>query len=598
MDQKEQLNFVIIGHVDHGKSTVIGRLLADTHSLPEGKLESIKAYCQKNSRVFEYAFLLDALKEEQAQGITMDSARCFFKTEKREYMIIDAPGHVEFIKNMITGAARASAALVVIDIKEGIQENTRRHGYILSLLGIKQVTVVVNKMDLSDYNEEAFLKVSSDYKDFLAQVGVYPISFIPLSARSGENIISRSTLMPWYKGKSLLEQIESFDAEIVSGDQPFRFPVQDVYKFTSGDDDRRILAGTIAQGSVNDGEEVIFYPSKKKSKIRTIEVFGKNPSKAVVGEASGFTLEHPLYIQPGELMVKRDDPSQPYAGRYFLASFFWMGTAPLLLNRNYKLKIGAASVTARIVKLNRVMDASELTESKKSQLDRYDVAECVIETLKPIAFDKSIHCRQSGCFVLIDDYHIAGCGIVLDEAHEAVSSVEKGARDRDIRWDRGRISQNDREAKHGHRGRFVVISGLKADLGRKLAILLEKRLFDQGRQAYYLGVSTILEGLEKGLPGELNGRDELIIRLGELARILTDSGQIMITALEELDASERELLRILNAPAEIILVSTGGNEMDESGFDLVLPTVSGEGEAADKVLEFLSGRDIIPDYYL
>ncbi|KKL68203.1 hypothetical protein LCGC14_2127310, partial [marine sediment metagenome] len=207
-ENRQQMNIVIIGHVDHGKSTVIGRLLADTGSLPKGKLDDVKAICAKNARPFEYAFLLDALKDEQAQGITIDSARCFFRSDKREYIIIDAPGHIEFLKNMISGAARAEAALLVIDAKEGVRENSRRHGYLLSMLGVKQVAICVNKMDLVDYSRDVFDAITAEYTDFLKQIDTEAMAFIPVSAREGDNVATRSEIMSWYDGPVVLDMLD------------------------------------------------------------------------------------------------------------------------------------------------------------------------------------------------------------------------------------------------------------------------------------------------------------------------------------------------------------------------------------------------------
>lgn len=238
MDTREQMNIVIVGHVDHGKSTVIGRLLADTGSLPEGKLDSVKEYCRKNSRPFEYAFLLDALKDEQAQGITIDTARCFFKTSKRDYIIIDAPGHIEFLKNMVTGASRAEAALLVIDAKEGIKENSKRHGHIVSMLGIKQVVVLVNKMDLVDFSKEVYESIISEFGEFLQKVNIKPINFIPISAFNGDNIAQKSPNTLWYEGPTVLEQLDGFVNKKENRQLPFRMPVQDIYKFTEEGDDR------------------------------------------------------------------------------------------------------------------------------------------------------------------------------------------------------------------------------------------------------------------------------------------------------------------------------------------------------------------------
>ena len=266
MDERaELLNIVTVGHVDHGKSTVIGRLLADTGALPEGKLEAIRANCLRNSKPFEYAFLLDALKNEQAQGITIDTARCFFHSKKRNYIIIDAPGHIEFLKNMVTGASRAEAALMVIDASHGVEENTRRHGYFLSMLGIRQVAVLVNKMDLVGYDQAVYDAIVAEFQDFLEKIHIRPAAFIPVSGMEGDNIASApSANMPWYKGPAVLEQMDAFTPIAPPDKLPLRMPVQGVYKFTEGGDDRRIIAGTLDAGEVKAGDEIVFLPSGKR----------------------------------------------------------------------------------------------------------------------------------------------------------------------------------------------------------------------------------------------------------------------------------------------------------------------------------------------
>ena len=290
-DSRIQMNIVIAGHVDHGKSTVIGRLLADTGSLPEGKLEQIRENCERSSKPFEYAFLLDALKNEQSQGITIDSARVFFQTKKRHYIIIDAPGHIEFLKNMVSGASRAEAAFLVIDAEEGIQENSRRHGYMLSMLGIKQICVLVNKMDLVDYSKNVYKKIVRKYSRFLKSVEIDQVRFIPVSGREGTNIAELSDLMPWYRGKTVIEQLDCFKKEEDRRNLPFRMPVQDVYKFTKFNDSRRIIAGNIESGSLKAGDEVVFYPSGKRSAVKSLEVFNREPPETFYAPCSaGFTL--------------------------------------------------------------------------------------------------------------------------------------------------------------------------------------------------------------------------------------------------------------------------------------------------------------------
>src|SRR6185503_5341564 len=265
------MNVVIVGHVDHGKSTVVGRLLADTDALPLGKLDSVRRECERTGKPFEYAFLLDALSDEQDQGITIDTARCFFKSAKRDYIIIDAPGHIEFLKNMISGAARAEAAVLVIDAKEGVRENSRRHGYILAMLGIKQVVVVVNKMDLVKYDQAHFDNIEKEYRGFLEQIGaVSPRQFVPVSAVAGVNLATRGAKeTSWYKGPTVLELLDTLPKAPPKTDQPLRLPLQAVYKFTEHGDDRRIFAGRVEAGKVAVGDKVVFSPSNKISTIRS-----------------------------------------------------------------------------------------------------------------------------------------------------------------------------------------------------------------------------------------------------------------------------------------------------------------------------------------
>jgi bifunctional enzyme CysN/CysC len=351
------MNVVVVGHVDHGKSTVIGRLLADTGSLPQGKLEQVKALCQKNAKPFEYAFLLDALKDEQAQGITIDTARCFFKTEKRDYIIIDAPGHIEFLKNMVTGAARAEAALLVIDAKEGVQENSRRHGTLLSMLGIHQVVVLVNKMDLVDYDPAVFESIRKEYTAFLGEVGIKPRGFVPISARDGVNLTHRAE---GYEGLTVLEYMDSFVKQSETDELPFRFAVQDVYKFTEEGDDRRILAGTVESGSVSVGDPVTFYPSGKHSTIKTLEAFNRPALRTVSsGQAVGFTLSEELYIRPGELMCRAGETPACVSSR-FRTHIFWLGKSPMIPEKRYKLKLATARVPVYLAEVRRVLDASNL----------------------------------------------------------------------------------------------------------------------------------------------------------------------------------------------------------------------------------------------
>src|SRR5215831_533592 len=280
----EQLKIVIVGHVDHGKSTFVGRLFHDTGSLPEGKLEQLQKIAERRGVPFEWANLMDALQSERDQNITIDTAQIWFHTKKRQYVIIDAPGHKEFLKNMVTGAAHAEAALLLIDAHEGIQENSRRHGYLLNLLGIRQIAVLVNKMDLEYYSEIRFRQIESEYRAWLGSIDVEPKIFIPIAAKHGDNIALCSPNTPWWKGPTVLETLDEFSVTEPPKNQPLRFPIQDVYRF----DERRILAGRVEAGAIKVGDRLVFSPTNKVSTVKTIERWHAPPTDtASAGESIG-----------------------------------------------------------------------------------------------------------------------------------------------------------------------------------------------------------------------------------------------------------------------------------------------------------------------
>ncbi len=562
MDNKEQMNIVIVGHVDHGKSTVIGRLLADTGSLPEGKLESVKEYCRKNSRPFEYAFLLDALKDEQAQGITIDTARCFFKTNKRDYIIIDAPGHIEFLKNMVTGASRAEAALLVIDANEGIKDNSKRHGHIVSMLGIKQVVVLVNKMDLVDFNEDVFNSITEEFKEFLNKINIKPINFIPISAFNGDNIAEKSEFTPWYKGPTVLTQLDSFANRKEDSQLPFRMPVQDIYKFTEENDDRRIVAGTILSGTLKAGDEVLFLPSKKKSIVNSIEGFNVAPAdKADAGQAIGVTLKTQIYIKSGELMVRADE-IQPVLSSRFRVNIFWVGKFPLIKNKNYKLKIGTLRITVKLAEILNIIDAAELNiDTFKEQVERHDVAECILETVKPIPFDPISQMEMTGRFVIVDNYEISGGGIIQEGTSESGITHRNHINEREFNWEQGLVSSNLREDIYGHKAKFVVLTSGNEEYSHSIHQIgkeLEYKLFKSNYVTYYLGIAELEDAS--------GDRDSQIVQIGEIGRIFTEAGQIFITSVFNLDDYEAEKLKLLNENNEILIVNIG-----ESPFDSYVP---------------------------
>lgn len=590
----EDMNIVIVGHVDHGKSTIIGRLLADTNSLPEGKLEQVKENCRRNSKPFEYAFLLDALKDEQAQGITIDSARCFFNTEKRNYIIIDAPGHIEFLKNMVTGASRAEAALLVIDANEGIKENSRRHGYMLSMLGIKQVTVLVNKMDLVNYNEDIFGNIVEEYSEFLEKIDIIPSAFIPVSGMMGDNIASLSENMPWFTGQTVLDMLDEFRTEKLPEDKPFRMPVQGVYKFTRGGDDRRIIAGTIDSGKLNVGDEVVFYPSGKKSKVKSIEIFnGENPQTIGTGYATGFTMEEQIYVKRGELAVLSSQP-KPKATTRIKTNLFWLGRDPMVMDKEYLFKLGTAKVRARIEEIVRVIDASNLNNETKESIERHDVAECILKLDKAVAFDLTHEIAQTSRFVIVDDYEIAGGGIILDSLEDKQSWVRERVILRNLKWEKSIITHEQRAEKYNQKPTLVLITG-QEDVGKKpIAKALEKKLFSDGKVVYFLGIGNVLYGVDADIKATTdNNKKEHLRRLGEISNIMMDAGTILLVTAVELTKEDIDLIKTSVDGDKIQIVWIGENITTDIPYDLHLSNFESVEEASNEIKGFIQDKGII-----
>lgn len=598
MNQREQMNVVIVGHVDHGKSTLVGRLLADTGSLPEGKLEAVKAQCLRNAKPFEFAFLLDALKDEQAQGITIDTARSFFKSAKRDYIIIDAPGHIEFLKNMISGAARAEAALLLIDAHEGIKENSKRHGYMMRFLGIKNIAVCVNKMDLVGYDQKVFEQIRSEYAEFLKEINLDPQAFIPIAAFHGDNMITASANMPWYQGGSVLEELDRFQKAAPLDLLPFRMPVQDIYKFTEEGDERRIVAGRVETGSIKAGDQIVFLPSGKKNRIKTVEYFnGPQRDEASSGESVGFTYETEIYIRPGEILCKASE-KLPHVSNKFRANIFWMGKQPLIKSKTYKLKIATQQVPVIVSEIIHVLNAAELSSSQKPHVDRHEVGEIIFETLKPVAFDLQFDIAQTGRFVLVDNYEIAGGGIILAPVFDSDSNLNQQIKKRDYGWERSHITPQLRAQKYQHKSALIIIAG-KIDTGKqRIAKALEEVLFNLEKNVYFLGLSNRLVLASQDSKDKILGKYDALLQLGDLAHLMTDAGLILITSITDIDQYELDMLKKLNSPNKTLVVSVGDeHRFSSESVDLVLVENEASEAAVKKIVDLLVKAVVLdPEY--
>ena len=559
--QTSRLRVVFVGHVDHGKSTLIGRIFYDTNSFPDGKVDQIRNACLEEGMDFEYAFLLDALLEEQEQNITIDTTQIQFKTERRPYVIIDAPGHKEFLKNMITGAASADAAVLLIAANEGVQEQSRRHGYLLSLLGIKQVVVAVNKMDLVDYSQETFAAVQAEYLDFLSRIGVEARAFVPISARNGVNVAARTAEagapnpMPWYVGPTVLEMLDTFEPPAPLVAMPLRMPIQDVYRF----DHRRLLAGRIESGTLRVGDELVFSPNNKVSVVASIEHWsGEEKNVALAGESVAFTLKEQIFVQRGH--VASHSSHAPIESNRFKARLFWMGKRPLQIGQSYKLKLATQELDAEVVSVENVMDAStlEVVTGERTSINRNDVAEVTLQTRGALVMDNHDRNPFMGRFVLVDERQVAGGGII----HSGVYADRTKVKSANIYWSEGNVSARNRSLRNGHEGAVLWLTGLSGSGKSALARELERELFNSGRQVYVLDGDNIRHGLNSNLGFSKEDRLENIRRVSEVARLMADAGLIVITAFISPYLLDRRRAR------EIVL--EGGHEFAEVFVDTPL----------------------------
>ena len=556
------LRVVFVGHVDHGKSTLIGRILHDTGSLPEGKIEEIKKACAAEGMEFEFAFLLDALLEEQKQNVTIDTTEIPFRTARGRYAIIDAPGHKEFLKNMITGASRADAAILVIGADEGVREQSRRHAYLLGMLGIKQVVVVVNKMDLVDYSEKRFREIERDYRKFLKELGLNARTFIPGSAKQGENVARASMKMKWYCAASVLEALDLLEPQKRDVDLPLRFCVQDVYRF----DGRRIIAGRIETGTLRVGDELIFSPANKSSVVATIErwhpvipneveesrsgtfkVTQRDPStslrmtdeEAIAGDLIGITLAEQIFVERGYVASQQNET--PIETNRFHADLFWIVREPLRVGHFYDLRLATQQVKCQIVSIEQVMDSSTLEIKRdppsvaaatsgvaggREQLERNEVGRLTIQTRGPLVIDNHDRIPNMGRFVIINNGQICGGGTIFG----GVYTDRTVAKSKNIFWIEGKITARERALRTGHRGAVVWLTGLSGAGKSTIAQSLERDLFNHGMDTYVLDGDNIRHGLNSNLGFSPDDRVENIRRVSEVARLMADSGTVVITA--------------------------------------------------------------------
>jgi bifunctional enzyme CysN/CysC len=530
---RPQVRIVIVGHVDHGKSTLVGRLLHETGGLPEGKLEMLKAVSARRGMPFEWSFLLDALQTERDQGITIDTTQIRFRTKSRDVVLIDAPGHAEFLRNMITGASQADGALLIIDALEGVRDQTRRHGYLLHLLGVKQVAVVVNKMDRVDFSAARFAEISDEISAHLTGLGVTPSAVIPISARDGDGVAERTPRTSWYHGPTVVEALDALEPAQPLEQLALRLAVQAIYKF----DDRRIVAGRIESGGLAAGDEIVIMPAGKIAKIRSVEGWPETPVQGTqtAGRSVGITLDRELFVERGDVIAHVG--KSPRDTRRLRARIFWLHDKELAKGEQILVRLGTREVRATVVAIEKAVDPGDLSSVETKSIAKNHVGEIDIALAQPIAADSYIDNPRTGRLVIEVGGRIAGGGLVL--------SVEAGQRaiPVDIVPVESALRRDERSARYRHNGAVLWLTGLPGSGKSTLARALERRLFGNGGSPVLLDGDTLRAGLNRDLGFSAADRTENIRRLAEVATHLARNGHIAIVAAVSPSREDRAAAR-------------------------------------------------------
>ena len=541
-EDKSFLRFITCGSVDDGKSTLIGRLLYDSKLIYEDQLASIEKDSKKSGTQgdkIDLALLVDGLAAEREQGITIDVAYRFFSTDKRKFIVADTPGHVQYTRNMATGASTADVAVLLIDARYGVQEQTRRHAFIVSLLGVKHVVVAINKMDLNGFDQSVYNDIEVDFREFSKDLGFTDITCIPMSALDGDNVTIRSKQSDWYKGPTLLEYLEVVDVDEATLDAPFRLPVQWVNRPNL---DFRGFSGTVASGTIEVGDEIIVIPSGKRSTVKEIVTYNGNLDIAREDMAITLTLNDEIDISRGDIICKKDHPAEQ--ADQFQAHMLWMSEAELFPGRQYLLKTGNKTVPASILKLKHRIDINDFSEVAVNTLALNEVGIATLSLSAPIAFDAYNDNRNTGSFILIDRQTNATVGVgMLDYALRRASNVV---------WQDLDVNKVVRAEQKNQKPALLWFTGLSGSGKSTIANLVEKRLLDLGRHTYTLDGDNVRHGLNRDLNFSKADRVENIRRIGEVSRLMVDAGLITMASFISPYRAERQLARDLLEEGEFI----------------------------------------------
>ena len=532
-ERKTLLRFLTCGSVDDGKSTLIGRLLYDTKLIFEDQLATLKNDSRKFGTTdddFDFALLVDGLEAEREQGITIDVAYRFFSTPRRKFIVADTPGHAQYTRNMATGASTADLAVVLIDARQGVLTQTRRHSFIASLLGIRHIVVAVNKIDLVDFSKDAFDRIVADYMSFAKDLGFASIQAIPLSARFGDNVSSPSSRIGWYEGPYLLEHLETVRLEADSIGKPFRFPVQYVNRPNL---DFRGFAGTVASGSIAEGDTVVVAKSGKQSKVKRIATYDGDLARATEGQAVTLVLEDEIEVSRGNMLVGAE--ARPEVADRFSANIVWFGEDALQPGRSYLLRTETDQTPVTISEIKYRTDVNTFAREEATRLDLNEVGLCHLQTADQIVFDPYSDNRVTGAFVLIDRLTNATVGAgMIDQALRQATNVHLQAFD---------LDKQARAAQKFQKPAVLWFTGLSASGKSTIANRLEQRLHALGKHTYLLDGDNVRHGLNNDLGFSDEDRAENIRRVGEVAGLMADAGLIALVSFISPFRSERDRVR-------------------------------------------------------
>jgi len=541
---KSLLRFLTCGSVDDGKSTLIGRLLYDSKMVFEDQLAALEADSKKvgtQGGEIDFALLVDGLAAEREQGITIDVAYRFFSTDKRKFIVADTPGHEQYTRNMVTGASTADAAIILIDARKGVLTQTRRHSYLVSLLGIRHVVLAINKMDLVGWSQQTYDTILADYRAFAAQIGITAFTAIPMSALRGDNITSRSDAAPWYDGPPLMAHLEAIEVEDDLREKPFRMPVQWVNRPNL---DFRGFSGFISSGVIAPGDRVKALPSGRESTVARIVTLDGDLDRATAGQSVTITLADEIDVSRGDVLAASGDP--PAVADQFEATLVWMDDEAMLPGRPYLLKLGTRTVGASITEPKYKVNVNTLEKLAVKRLELNEIGVCNISLDAAIAFDPYAENHDLGGFILID--RISNRTVAAGMLHFALR------RSQNVHWQALDVDKTTRSAAKGQKARVVWLTGLSGSGKSTIANMVEKRLHADGRHTYLLDGDNVRHGLNKDLGFTDEDRVENIRRVAEVAKLMVDAGLIVLVSFISPFRAERRMARELMNDGEFVEV--------------------------------------------